>query len=228
MKGKQLAGEKACEYVKEGMVVGLGTGSTVFYAIQKLGKLVKDGLKITCVSTSKASTILAKELGIPVNDFSLVKYVDLTIDGADEVDENFDGIKGGGGALLHEKLVAVSSKEIIWIIDDKKLVKKLGKFPLPVEVIPFAKEKLFTIFDELGFKPAYRMKDETFFITDGGNHIIDLHLGEIEFPLDLHNRLKLMPGVVETGLFLHMADRVIVGYEDRVEVLKRKGKSIDD
>lgn len=221
MNGKQLAGEKACEYVKDGMVVGLGTGSTVFYTIQKLGELVKEGLRISCVSTSKVSTILAKELGIPVNDFGLVKYVDLTIDGADEVDDHFDGIKGGGGALLYEKLVAESSKEIIWIVDEKKLVKKLGKFPLPVEVVPFAKEKLYTIFDELGFRPAYRMKNDSLFITDGGNNIIDLHLGEIEFPLDLHKNLKLMPGVVETGLFINMADRVIVGYEDRVEVLER-------
>lgn len=224
MTGKQLAGEKACEYIKDGMTLGLGTGSTVFFTIQKLGQMVKEGLQVTCVSTSRASTVLAKQLGIPVVDFSRVRSIDLTIDGADEVDENLDGIKGGGGSLLYEKLVAEASREIIWVVDEKKLVKKLGKFPLPVEVIPFTHDKLFNIFEELGYRPTYRMKGGELLFTDGSHHIIDLHLDEIEFPEDLHKTLKLIPGVVETGLFLNMADRVIVGYKDRSEVIERIGK----
>ena len=141
MEAKRLAGEKAAEYVKDGMIVGLGTGSTAYYAIQKIGELVKQGLKIKAVATSTSSEQLARELGINLVTFAEVDSIDLTIDGADEVDPHWNLIKGGGGALLREKIVAAASKQLIVIVDESKVVAQLGKFPLPVEVVPFGFEQ---------------------------------------------------------------------------------------
>ncbi len=149
MNEKQLAAEKSVEFIKDGMTLGLGTGSTVFFLVNKLAELVKDGLKIKCVSTSNQTSELAKSLGIKITKFNEVDIIDLTIDGADEVDKNLNGIKGGGGALLFEKIVASASNQVIWIVDSSKFVKKLGKFPLPVEVIEFGSNHLLKRFIEL-------------------------------------------------------------------------------
>lgn len=224
MNEKQIAGEKAIEYIKEGMTIGLGTGSTVYYTIMKLGELVRNGLRITAVSTSEKTTKLAEAQGIKISDINDVHKIDLTIDGADEVDPYFNGIKGGGGALLYEKIVALNSDKVIWVIDSSKLVDELGKFPLPVEVVRFGCQKTFDRFTALGFNPAFRMDGQFYYITDAGNYIIDLHLGRIENAMKLEQIINSIPGVVECGLFIGIVDTIIVG-EDSISKLLTKRTS---
>jgi len=220
MDKKRAAGEKAAEFIKDRMIVGLGTGSTVYYTINKLGEMVANGLRIKAVSTSRSTTELAEKLGISLVSLNEIDHIDITIDGADEVDDDLNGIKGGGGALLYEKLVAVSSDKVIWVVDSSKMVKKLGRFPLPVEVIPFAYNQVLNKFKNMDFNPKVRMKNNSFFITDGGHYIIDLYLNEIENPYELQNNLNSMPGV-EHGLFLNIADTIIVGKENSVEIINK-------
>ncbi len=222
MNEKQLSAEKSIEFIKDGMIVGLGTGSTVFFLVKKLAELVKQGLNITCVSTSNQTSELAKSLGIKILSLNDVDKIDLTIDGADEVDKNLNGIKGGGGALLYEKIVAKASNKVIWIVDSSKFVEKLGRFPLPVEIISFGSKQLFNRFDELGFSPQIRKNGNNNFITDSGNLIVDLHLNEIDDAIILERQIKLMHGVVEVGLFNNIADTVIVGKEKSTEIFSRK------
>jgi ribose 5-phosphate isomerase A len=219
---KLNSGEKAVEFIEDGMLLGLGTGSTVYYTIKKISLLVKQGMKLKAVSTSSATSQLASSLGIEVLPFNQIDKTDLTIDGADEVDPDLNGIKGGGGALLFEKLVAENSKRIIWVVDSTKTVKKLGKFPLPVEVIQFGFQQLLKLFIERNYNPVLRLKGNNPFITDSGNYIIDLHLFEIPNPEKLNKELKLVTGVVETGLFLNLADKVIIGRGNETEVVDRK------
>lgn len=219
MDEKQLAGEYAIEFVTDGMVVGLGTGSTVKYTIEGLGRRVKAGLRIKAVSTSKATTTLAESLGIDMLAIDDVDYIDVTIDGADEVDASFNGIKGGGGALLFEKIVATASKRVVWVVDSSKVVERIGRFPLPVEVIRFGYTHVFRRLAEAGMHPVLRLVDDEIFTTDSGNYIIDLHLNEINRPDELELRLKSIPGVVETGLFLGIVDDVVVGSKDTVKIL---------
>ncbi|MGF7056426.1 ribose-5-phosphate isomerase RpiA [Brassicibacter mesophilus] len=221
MDNKRIAGEKAAELVKDGMIVGLGTGSTVYYTIKKLGKMVANGLKIKAVSTSSSTTTIAEKLGISLVSLNEIESIDITIDGADEVDNSLNGIKGGGGALLYEKLVAVSSEKVIWVVDSSKMINKLGKFPLPVEVIPFAYNYVFTKFKSMNYNPRIRMNNTSFFVTDAQHYIIDLYLNEIENPYELENTLNSMPGVVEHGLFLNAVDTVVVGKENSVEIINR-------
>jgi ribose 5-phosphate isomerase A len=221
MNKKLNAARKSIDYIKDGMTVGLGTGSTVEIMIEQLSKKIKSGLNITCVSTSKRTTNFANNLGIIINDFDSVGKIDLTIDGADEVDPYLRGIKGGGGALLYEKIVAYNSEKNIWIVDDSKLVNKLGNFPLPIEVVPFAAKKLLLRFEQMHFNPSIRKLDNKNFITDSGNYIIDCKIGEIENPAALEKELKMIPGVVEVGLFIGVADYVIIGYDDRAEVIEK-------
>lgn len=221
MEGKKIAGEKAAEYVKDGMTIGLGTGSTVYYTINKIGEMVKSGLKISAVSTSSVTTKIAKELGIPLVALNEVDYIDITIDGADEVDSQLNGIKGGGGALLYEKLVASASKRIIWVVDQSKKVDVLGKFPLPIEVIPFSYKHVIKELESMGFNPKLRIKNNEIFVTDEKNYIIDLFLNKIDNPEKMSDILNSIPGVVEHGLFLNITDRVIVGYNDGVDILSR-------
>lgn len=219
MNEKQLAGEKAVEFITDGMTVGLGTGSTVYFTIMKLGELVRTGLRITAVSTSEKTTKLAEAQGIKISDLNEVQKVDLTIDGADEVDRDFNGIKGGGGALLYEKIVALNSEKVIWVIDSSKLVHQLGKFPLPVEVVKFGCQKTFDRFTALGFNPVFRMDKQFPFSTDAGNYIIDLQLGKIENAMKLEQIINSIPGVVECGLFIGMTNTIIVGRNGDVEII---------
>lgn len=222
MNEKQLAAEKSTEFIKDGMTVGLGTGSTVFFLVHKLAEFVKNGLNVKCVSTSNQTTELAKNLGIEIVKLNEVDHIDLTIDGADEVDKNLNGIKGGGGALLFEKIVAAASQKVIWIVDSSKYVSKLGKFPLPIEVIPFGSNHLLKRFTDSGYNPAIRKNGSEIYITDSGNRIIDLHLNEIEDSIKLEQEIKLIPGVVEVGLFNNIANMVIVGKENSTEIISRK------
>lgn len=212
---KQMAGIEAAKYVNDGMIVGLGTGSTAKFMVDEIGRRVKEeGLSIIGVTTSKETERQAQDLGIPLKGIDEVPYVDLTIDGADEISEDFQGIKGGGAALLFEKIVATYSKKCIWIVDESKLVKKLGKFPLPVEVVPYGSQQLVHLFEEKGYAPVLRTAPTgDTLVTDGGHYIIDLHLKEIADPITLGSYLDQLVGVVEHGLFLNIVSTVIVGGE---------------
>ena len=221
MNEKLLAAEKSIEFVKNGMTIGLGTGSTVYFLVNKLAELVKQGLKVKCVSTSKQTTELAEGLGIEIVDINLVSKIHLTVDGADEVDANLNGIKGGGGALLFEKVTAAASEKVIWIIDSSKFVKQLGKFPLPVEVIPFGSNHLYYRFFEAGYNPKLRKIGKEIYLTDSGNEIIDLQINTIKDAVKLEREIKLIPGVVEVGLFNNIADIVIIGRGNSTEILNR-------
>ena len=222
MNMKKAAAERAVEYVTEGMKVGLGTGSTAYWAIQKLGERVKEGLNIQAVATSKASEKLARELGIPIIPFADMDTLDITIDGADEVNPDLHLIKGGGGALLREKIVAYHSKQMIVIADESKVVDTLGKFPLPVEVLPFAFEWTVRSLEKLGCKPQLRTADDQLYVTDNGNYIADCHFGTIASPAELHDALLAIPGVVDNGLFIGMAAKVVISHSDgTIKVLER-------
>jgi len=218
---KLIAGEKAVEFIKDGMLLGLGTGSTVFYTIKKIGELVREGMSLSAVSTSTATSQLAASLGIEILPFNEITRTDLTIDGADEVDPDLNGIKGGGGALLYEKLVAEVSDKIIWVVDSDKQVAKLGKFPLPVEVVQYGLNHILRQFTERDYKPVLRIKEGKPFVTDAGNFIVDLNLKVIHNPEELNREIKLLTGVVETGLFLNLADKVIIGRGNKTEIISR-------
>ena len=212
---KQLAGEAAAAFIKDGMSVGLGTGSTAFFAIQKIGQRIKDeGLKLRCTATSNESEQLAKEWNIPVYDVNELTTLDITIEGADEVDKNFNLIKGGGGALLREKIIAYITKHYIIIPDESQVVETLGKFHLPVEVVPFGWQRTFDHLQGLGCMPALRQKDNQTFITDNGNYILDCDFKKIENPEALQTAIHAVPGVVEVGLFVNRTNTLIVGYKD--------------
>lgn len=223
-KEKKAAAEKAVEFIESGMLVGLGTGSTVKFMIESLAEKIKNGLDIKTISTSNATSRFAESLGIAVLNFSDVDEIDLTIDGADEVDPNLNGIKGGGGALLNEKIVASSSKKNIWMVDSTKRVEQLGKFPLPIEVVPFGANHTFNKLLSLGYNPKFRSADGNNYVTDGNHFIIDLQLNKIEKPGKLNNKLLLIPGVVETGLFLEICDMLIISAEDECEIITKKRK----
>ena len=218
---KKMAGVKAAEYVTDGMVVGLGTGSTAYYFVEEIGRRIKEeGLKITAVTTSSVTSSQAEGLGIPLKSIDEVDWVDVTVDGADEVDPDFNGIKGGGGALLMEKVVATPTKTYIGVVDDSKLVEKLGTFKLPFEVVQYGAEQLFRRFERAGYKPAFREKDGQRFVTDMQNFIIDLDLGVIENPVEFAQELDHVVGVVEHGLFNQMVDKVIVAGKSGLQVLE--------
>ncbi|MEK3835395.1 MULTISPECIES: ribose-5-phosphate isomerase RpiA [unclassified Paenibacillus] len=221
MNVKQLAAEKAVEYVKDGMRVGLGTGSTAYWAIRKLGERVSEGLQITAVATSQASEDQARELGIPLVAFSDVDSLDLTIDGADELDGVLQLIKGGGGALLREKIVAMGSARMIVVADESKAVTTLGKFPLPVEIVPFAWEWTVAALAKLGCKTELRRSGEDLYKTDNGNYIADCRFEAIESAAELALALQRIPGVVEHGLFIGIADLAILGKKDgTIEIIE--------
>lgn len=208
---KKAAGEKAAEWVKSGMTLGLGTGSTVYWTILKLGEMVRQGLSIRAVATSQQSEDLARNLSIPIVSFSDIECIDLDIDGADEVDGNLCLIKGGGGALLREKIVAVNSSKMIVVADAQKLVPALGHFPLPVEIIPFGNELTLRALKKLNGSPVLRMAGSQPFKTDNGNLIADCHFRQIQDPAVLSQQLNSIPGVAENGLFIELADILVIG-----------------
>ena len=218
---KQRAAEAAVEYVKDGMIVGLGTGSTTEYAVKKLGERVRDGLAIRGIPTSDVTKVQAEEEDIPLIDFSETMYIDLTIDGADEIDVNLNMIKGGGAALLREKIVASASKEEIIIVSHEKFVKQLGSFPLPVEVIPFGWQVIFNQLETLGGSPDLRLKQGQPLRTDQGNYIIDCRFRQIIDAAQLEQRLNMIPGVVENGLFTGLCTRMIMAEGEKIVVKER-------
>jgi ribose 5-phosphate isomerase A len=222
--GKKIAAGKAIGYVKNGMTLGLGTGSTAYWAIQGIGAMVKEGLSVRAVATSVQSDELARELGIPMVPFSEVDKIDITIDGADEVDRDLNLIKGGGGALLREKIVAAATKFYIIIVDESKIVEYLGKFPLPVEVAPFAWELTERQLRALGCEPKMRMAaDGKAYLTDNHHYILDCGFGKIVDPADLHQKVSGITGVMEDGFFIGMADIVVAGSpEGATRIIERK------
>ena len=219
---KKQVGIKAAEFVKSGMVVGLGTGSTAAYFVEELGRrIAEEQLEITGVTTSNVTSSQARALGIPLASIDEVDYVDLTVDGADEIDSSLNGIKGGGAALLMEKIVATNSKDCIWIVDESKQVETLGAFKLPVEVVQYGAENLFRHFEKKGYSPAYREKDGQRFVTDQGNFIIDLDLKVIPDAEALAEELDRTVGVVDHGLFLGMVSKVIVGTPEGPKIISK-------
>jgi ribose 5-phosphate isomerase A len=203
------------------MIVGLGTGSTAEFAVKKIGELVRNGLSIRGIPTSDATKILAESEGIPLIDFSETMFIDLTIDGADEIDANLNMIKGGGAALLREKIVASASREEIIIVSVSKLVQQLGAFPLPVEVIPFGWQVVFNQLESLQGNPELRLKQGQPSVTDQGNFIVDCHFRKIENPEQLEQHLHMIPGVVENGLFINLCTRMIMADGENIIIKTR-------
>ncbi len=218
MNKKQAAGERAAQFVQDGMTIGLGTGSTAYYATMKIGELVAQGLSVVAIPTSRHTEQLAQQLNIPVTTFADVSELDLTIDGADAVTPELDLIKGGGGALLREKLVAAASNTLIIVADDSKLVQNFAGLSIPIEIVTFAWESTFRKIECIGGKPTLRKVGDRPFVTDNANYIVDTVFDHVE-PRVLHQNLKSIVGVVETGLFPGMASRVIVAREKGVEVI---------
>lgn len=224
---KIRAAERAMEYVKPGQKLGLGTGSTAEKFVDLLGARVKEGLDVLCVPTSEATHAQAKALGIPLTTLDETPFLDLTVDGADEVDGELRLIKGGGGALLREKIVATASERMVVIADFSKKAETLGGFPLPVEVVKFGLKTTQAMIEMLGHEAGVSGKitlrqnpDGTPFETDGGNHIFDCSFHNIAEPEMLEEALQFIPGVVETGLFLGIADVAIIASPDGVTVLE--------
>lgn len=242
--GKRLAGYKACEHIREGMILGLGTGSTAYYAIERTGQLVAEGMQLQAVATSLATEELARKWKIPLLGIDEVERLDLVIDGVDEMDADFNAIKGGGGALFREKLVALLGKEVIWVMDDRKLVPALGAFPLPIEILPFGASTVLRKLHAMGLQPRLRANRQTpppdwtapslarqlnlllapevqqqLWVTDNHNYLVDLLVGA---PLDLpylKKELKNIVGVLETGLFLNFCSAAYIGGEGEVRGL---------
>ncbi len=222
--GKKIAAGKAVEYIKNGMTVGLGTGSTAYWAIQNIGEKVKAGLSVRAVATSIQSEELARQLQIPIIPFSEVDRLDVTIDGADEVDPQLNLIKGGGGALLREKIVAAATKFYIIIVDESKLVRQLGHFPLPVEVAPFAWELTERRLAALGGNPKMRLAEGKPYLTDNQHYILDCSFGSIADPALLHRQVSDITGVMEDGFFIGMADIVVAGSPSGETRILKKGE----
>lgn len=207
---KQIAAHEAVKLLGNNMIVGLGTGSTVVYAIEKIAGLVQQGLLIKGVPTSEKTKALARQLQIPLLDFKDVTSTDVTIDGADEFTTGLDLIKGGGGALFREKLVASISKKVIIVTDSSKHVHQLGRFKVPVEVVPQAANYVLQSLKQLGGTGTLRMQDHTRFVTDQGNHIIDADFGLINHPKQLAEQLDTITGILEHGLFINIATHVFM------------------
>ncbi len=219
---KEAAGRASIAHVQDGDVVGLGTGSTAAYAIRFLAERVKAGLNVRGIPTSVQTRNLAEGLGIPLTTFEEVQHIDVTIDGADEFDPGLHLIKGGGGALLREKIVASASKKVVIVTDASKQVRVLGKFPLPVEVIPFAQPLVAKKITDLG--ASVKLRQYAYgnpYVTDEGHNILDCNFGEIPDPAALGRVLDGIPGIVEHGLFIDLASVVLVAKEGGVEEICR-------
>ena len=226
---KRQAAARAVEQVQDGMKLGLGTGSTAKHFVELLGERVRAGLKVIGVPTSEATRADAERCAVPLTTLDQVDRLDLTVDGADEIDANLELIKGGGGALLREKIVAAASDRMIVIADDTKWVKTLGRFPLPIEVVPFGLkatqneiEKAFKSCGVAGGMTLRKGKDGHVFVTDGGHWILDAAMGAIPDPQRLALALSPIPGVVEHGLFIGLVQAAILAGSNGIRVVERK------
>ena len=218
---KKIAAEKATEEVRDGMVVGLGTGSTVYYALLKLGAMVRDGLNIIGIPTSDGTEKIATERGIPLSTLAVHPTIELTIDGADEVDAHLNLIKGGGAALVREKIIANASKRILIVVDESKVSHVLGtSFALPVEIVRFGWEATQREVDEICGKSDIRGGIENPLVTDNGNYILDCHFDGIPDPEKVELQLNNIPGVVENGIFVNRADKVIIGTPSGIQYME--------
>jgi ribose 5-phosphate isomerase A len=225
---KRRAAERAIALVHDGMTLGLGTGSTAVHFIDLLGQRVKDGLRVECVPTSEATRAQAARLGIPLTDLERRPFLDLAVDGADEIDPDLRLIKGRGGALLREKIIATASDRMVVIADHSKRVATLGASPLPVEAVQFGiaatRNMIEVLAADAGCRGEVKLRlrdDGQPFVTDGGNWIVDCAFGRIDEPEALDEALKMIPGVVENGLFLGLADAAIIAGPDGLIVLER-------
>ena len=219
---KLAAAKRSMEFIEDGMRLGIGTGTTLRYVIELLGERVRHGLKVIGVPTSAATATLAGQHGIELTTFEEVQELDLVIDGADEIGPGLSLIKGGGGALLHEKIVASAGKRFLIVVGEGKVVPELGRFPLPVEVVPFAAKLVEKSLAELGGKPQLRPgASDSPYQTDEGNWIYDCHFGAIPDPHLLAAEIRSIIGVVEHGLFLDMATEAVVADASGVTVLLR-------
>ena len=224
---KILAAQKAFEYVEDGMKLGLGTGSTADEFTKILSDNVKNGLDVVCVPTSENTKDLAESLNIPLASLENLNFLDLTVDGADEVDDDLSLLKGGGGALLREKIIAFNSKKMIVVADDTKKVSKLGEFRLPIELIKFEHKitinRVLEKLENIGYSGTAELRviNGNPFTTDSENLIYDLSIGLIEEPAIIDNLLNSIPGVVENGLFVDMANIVIIGEQNGVKIIEK-------
>lgn len=219
---KRAAGEAALQYVRDGDLVGLGTGSTVKYFLLALGEKVKSGFRVQGIPSSLETARIAHGLHIPLLPYEGEWELDVAVDGADQVDSHFQLIKGGGGALLREKIVASAARQFIVVVDETKCVPVLGKtMPVPVEVIPFGWPNAQRQIRALGWSSRLRQKNNHVFKTDEGNFILDVEVGRIEDPATLENRLNSIPGVAENGLFVDRTSLVIIGGTEGVEIRER-------
>lgn len=225
---KRAAAGRAVEYVRSGMRLGLGTGSTAWHVVDIVGGMLRDGSlrDIVAVPTSRATEEQARLLGIPLATLDDVVSLDLAIDGADEIDPQLDLIKGLGGALLWEKIVEHAAGRLVIVADDSKLVQRLGQTaPLPVEVVPFGARALLPFFESLGARPELRERNGGPFVTDGGHYIVDLRFdGGMRDAAEVERALRARPGIVETGLFLGMADVAVIAGAEGVQVMERSAR----
>lgn len=225
---KKLAGRKVIEeFITDGMKIGLGSGTTSHFFVRELGKHVANGLKLTCTTTSRSTNDVAREVGIEITDPNQIGELDLTIDGPDEIDHDFNMIKGGGACLLWEKIIAHASKRMITICDESKIVDKLGVFPLPVEVVQFAWKQTDRIVQQVlrdhgvpSAKVTRRVRDGMPVVTDSGNFILDCACGVVPLPAALEQALNMIPGVVENGLFTRESSGMVVGCFDGTAYVK--------
>ena len=223
---KRQAALAALDEIRSGMIVGLGTGSTAAHFIRELGAKVRAGLKVAGIPTSEESQRLAEEVGVPLTSFKENPQIDVTVDGADEVSPELDLIKGPGGALVREKIVAHASKRLVIIVDESKLVERLGtKTVIPVEVIPLAVPRVVLQLKEIGGEARVREKNGRPFVSDNGNSILDWKHGAIDQPAVLEKQLKLMTGVVDSGIFANVAQLVIVAAPGGIRKLREKSQS---
>ena len=219
---KYKAAMAALDEVESGMVLGLGTGSTVTHFIRELGARVRDGLEVSTIATSRQSEKLAQEVGVRVVTFAELKVLDITVDGADEVSPELHLVKGLGGALVREKIVAKASRRVVIVVDESKIVDQLGtRVPVPVEVVPFATDIVLHQLARIGGEPKVRVEQGKPFVSDNGNHIVDWLFGPIPDPPSIEQQLKSVSGVVDSGIFSNVADRVIVAGVSGLRTLDR-------